>query len=100
MATIEEIKAKRKALKMTFAELSDKSGIPLRTLENFFHGVTKCPRSDTKEAVEKALGLLPEEPEYTEDEKEMFELMAQLTDEEAKEMLNFLQYLVAKRQKK
>lgn len=100
MATIEELKAKRKELKMTFEELSIKSGIPLRTLENIFHGVTKNPRIDTMQAIERALGLLQEEePEYTEDEKELFELIGQLTDEEAQEMWHFLEYLISKRQK-
>jgi transcriptional regulator with XRE-family HTH domain len=100
MATVEELKAKRKELKMTFEELSAKSGIPLRTLENIFHGVTKNPRVDTMYAIEKALSLSEEEPGYTEDEKEMFELIAQLTDEEAKQIWHFLEYLISKRQKK
>lgn len=59
MANVEYLKAKRKELKITFEELSSKSGIPLRTLENIFHGITINPRIDTMQAIERALGLAP-----------------------------------------
>ena len=98
--SIQEVKAYMKAHNITYQELSDRSGIPLNTLKNIFRGKTLHPRTDTWEAILSALGLSNEEPEYTEDEKELFELIGQLTDEEAQEMWHFLEYLISKRQKK
>lgn len=42
---------------MTYKELSQLSGVPLDTLNNFFRGKTKNPRIDTIQAIEKVLGL-------------------------------------------
>lgn len=100
MADIETLKARRKALKMTFDELSLASNIPVRTLENIFHGITRNPRTDTMQAIERALGITPGQevlPAYTEEEKQLFELIQQLTDEEAKELSNFVDYILSKR---
>ena len=43
--------------RMTYKELSELSGVPIDTLNNFFRGKTKNPRIDTIQAIEKALGL-------------------------------------------
>lgn len=42
---------------MTYKELSELSGVPIDTLNNFFRGKTKNPRIDTIQAIERALGL-------------------------------------------
>lgn len=98
---IEYLKKLKKDKKMTLQEIADLSGIPKRTVDDIFSGKTKNPRIDTLQAIERALGLSQEkEPEYTEDEKELFDLIMQLTDEEAQEMWSFLEYLISKRQKK
>lgn len=81
MTQIEVLKKRRKELKMTFEELSKASGIPLRTLENIFHGVTKNPRIDTLQAIEKALGIEKAPPEETEGANEWMQLYYVLTDE-------------------
>lgn len=89
MVEIEVFKAKKKELKITFEDLSIKSGIPLRTLENIFHGVTKHPRIDTMQAIERALGLENEKSPpsgLTEGELEWMKLYHTLTDEK-KELL-------------
>lgn len=57
MVDIEMLKAAKKKCKMTFDELSERSGIPLSTIYDIFRGVTTSPRVDTMEALEKALGL-------------------------------------------
>ena len=100
MIDLELWNTKRKQLGISLVKLAEMTDISISTIKDIFRGATTDPRIETVQRIEKALGLSNEEPEYTEDEKEMFERMAQLTDEEAKEMLNFLQYLVAKRQKK
>ena len=54
---IVEIKKILKERKITYKELSEKSGISLKTLEAIFAGYVKHPRIDTMEAIESALGL-------------------------------------------
>ena len=50
-------KALKKEQKLTFDALSEKSKIPKRTLEDIFSGRTPNPRTDTVEAIERALGI-------------------------------------------
>lgn len=60
MDTIEIVAKVKKELEkqhMTYKELSEKSEVPLDTLNNFFRGKTKNPRIDTIQAIEHALGL-------------------------------------------
>ena len=59
---VEKLKEERKRKKLTFKELSLRSGIPLRTLEDVFSGRTPNPRIDTMQAIEKALGLADGSP--------------------------------------
>ena len=101
MANIEELKARRKELRITFEDLSIKSGIPLRTLENIFHGVTKHPRIDTMQAIERALGIgeIEQTQELSSEEKEFASLVSQLTEEDRKELARFADYLICKRNK-
>ena len=60
--TIFEIKKYMKDKKITYQELTDRSGIPLNTLKNIFSGSTKNPRIDTMQAIEHALGLDKKKP--------------------------------------
>jgi transcriptional regulator with XRE-family HTH domain len=98
--SIQEVKAYMKAHNITYQELCDRSGIPLNTLKNIFRGKTLHPRTDTWDAILNALGLSNEEPEYTDDEKKLFDLIMQLTDEEVAELSVFVDYILSKRQKK
>ena len=59
---IPEIKRIMKERGITQIELSKKSNIPLQTIRKIFAGITGSPRVDTMQAIEKALGLLPEAP--------------------------------------
>lgn len=54
---IEQLKRVKKEKKITYEQLSEKSGVPLSTIYDLFRGVTVAPRIDTVEAIEKALGL-------------------------------------------
>lgn len=49
---------KKKSLHLTFDELSNRSNIPKRTLEDIFSGRTQNPRIDTLKAIERALAVL------------------------------------------
>jgi hypothetical protein len=64
-----------------------------------FKGEGKNTGVETVQRIERALGIEEEKnaPEYTEEEKQLFELIQQLTDEEAKELSNFVDYILSKR---
>lgn len=57
MRSLEFYKAKKKELHLTNDKVSEISGLPKRTVEDFFAGVSKDPRASTLEAIERALGL-------------------------------------------
>lgn len=104
----QRLKKLRKQKKLTQTELAN--------LLNISHGAIAMWETDKRQpdndtlvrlanffgvSVDYLLGVSnTEELEYTEDEKELFDLIMQLTDEEAQEMWNFLEYLISKRQKK
>ena len=54
---IERLKKAKKENRMTLQEISDKSGIPKRTVDQIFSGKTTNPRVDTMQAIERALGI-------------------------------------------
>lgn len=66
--TVSVIREELKKRKMTYKELSDLSGVPLDTLNNFFRGKTRNPRIDTMQAIERALGIRPK-LEWTEEDR-------------------------------
>lgn len=62
MKNLEFYKTRKKELKLTNKKISNISGIPLRTVEDFFRGAYQNPRIDTVEAIERALGLNVQSP--------------------------------------
>ncbi len=54
---IQRLKERKKELHLSYDELAKKSGIPKTTLTNIFLGRTPNPRTDTVEAIERALGI-------------------------------------------
>ncbi len=54
---IQEIKKYMKRHKITYAKLSEMTGLSISTITKIFGGFAKYPRIDTIEAIERALGL-------------------------------------------
>lgn len=54
---LEKMKKRKKELGMTNQELSERSGVPLGTVNKIFSGATKSPQYDTIVALETALGM-------------------------------------------
>lgn len=54
---IQRLKERKNELHLSYDELAEKSGIPKTTLTNIFLGRTHNPRTDTVEAIERALGI-------------------------------------------
>ena len=57
MHSLEFYKAKKKELHLTNDKVSEISGLPKRTVEDFFAGISKDPRASPLEAIERALGI-------------------------------------------
>ena len=92
------IKTVMRERKMTQKDLSDMTGVPLQTIKYIFTGRTLYPRIDTVEAIEKALGLdKSEDIAISAEDRELIELIKQLSDEETKELSNFVDFIIAKR---
>ncbi len=53
--TIEEMQKKRKELGYTYETLSERSGVPLSTVQKVLSGITKNPRYETVQAMEQVL---------------------------------------------
>lgn len=56
-SNIEKLKNRKKELGWTSRMLSEKSGIPVGTLNKIFNGTTRYPRDKTMDALVKAMGL-------------------------------------------
>lgn len=54
---LEKIAEYKKKLGMTTEELSEKSGVPLGTLNKILSGATKDPKLETLKAIAHVLGL-------------------------------------------
>ena len=57
MMDLEKMKKRKKELGMTNQELSERSGVPLGTVNKIFSGATKSPQYDTILALETVLGM-------------------------------------------
>lgn len=55
--TVEEMKKKKTELGFSCEQISDRSGVPLGTVQKIFSGITKRPRYDTICQLEKAFPI-------------------------------------------
>lgn len=91
------MKSRKKQLKITLDELSEKSGIPKRTIEDIFRGATKNPRIDTIQAIERALGLEENatrkspQDELSEGEKMLLDLFNRVPEDKQELVLQMIQ---------
>ena len=91
------LKNRKKELKMTLDELSEKSGIAKRTIEDIFRGATKNPRIDTLQAIERALGITTDETqkspqdELSEGEKMLLDLFNRVPEDQQELVLQMIQ---------
>ena len=57
MMNLEKMKQRKKDLHLTNQELSERSGVPLGTINKIFSGATKSPKYTTLLALETVLGM-------------------------------------------
>lgn len=94
---VSEIKRYMKENKITYAELSEKSGVPIQTLSKIFAGITPTPRIDTMQAIEKALGLNQEPREKLKQiPVAMYDGLDGLTDEQVQDVLKYIEFIKSK----
>ena len=96
---IELWKTRKKELNLTFDELAELSGVSRRQLLYLFNGNAKNTGVETVHRIEHALGIdtLPAEQNLSVEEKELFDIITQLTAEELDELSNFIDYIISKR---
>ena len=107
---VEYWKTLKKEQKLTFDALSEKSKIPKRTLEDIFSGRTPNPRTDTVEAIERALGIneksSPAEQESLKIPEALkpyqvafYEGLDGLSEESMKDILKYIEFVKEKENK-
>ena len=96
---LEILKKKKKELGLSYDDLASLTGYSRSTITNIFCGYIEYPREETKDALYRALGITQEEPTptLTDEEKELFNLITQLTDEEVEELSKFVDFIISKR---
>lgn len=101
MVNLDLWKERKKQLKLSLMDISNLTEISISTLKDIFRGATTDPRIETVQRIERALGLEEREnrppSNMTESEKELFDLITQMNEEEIDELSNFIDYLLSKR---
>ena len=99
MVNLDLWKQRKKELNLSLMDISKETEISISTLKDIFRGATSDPRIETVQRIERALGLdIQEElPTLSEDEKNLYNLIMQLTEEEIDELSNFVDYIISKR---
>jgi transcriptional regulator with XRE-family HTH domain len=91
-------KAKKKELNLSLQDIAQQTEVSISTIKDIFRGATTDPRIETVQRIETVLGLNEKTPpvrELTDDEKELFELITQLTENEIDELSNFVDFLLS-----
>ena len=89
----------KKERKLTISDISKLADLPKGSVQNIFCGYVPNPRANTIKAIEKALGILPEEIDnLSTDKKEILELMDKLSKEDITKLKAFGQFLIAIKQ--
>jgi transcriptional regulator with XRE-family HTH domain len=94
---IELWKRIKKERKLTLKDISDLSNIPKRTVDDIFSGKTTNPRSDTVDAIEKALGISNEQDyNLSPKGKELVNLLMGLDDKQLEDALSVIKIIAKK----
>ncbi len=97
---LEKIAEYKKKLNLTTEELSERSGIPVGTLNKILSGATKDPKLETLKAVSRVLGLSLND--FDDGISDRYTVAAhfdgnEYTDDELAEIRQFAEFVKAKR---
>ena len=99
---LEKIAIYKKKLNLTTEELSEKSGVPVGTLNKILSGATKDPKLETLKAIARVLGLTLNDFDDTVQQTTLaahFE-GEDFTEDETKEILQFAEFVKNRRSPK
>ena len=95
---IELWKQRKKELKLTFEDISQTTGVSIRTLKGLFSGERTNTTTYTAQAIENALGIGKDiEVDISAEEQAFIETFRQLTEDEKKEFYSIANFILAKR---
>lgn len=95
---LEKISEYKKKLGMTTEELSEKSGVPVGTLNKILSGATKDPKLETLKSIAKVLGLsLNDFDDNTPNTLAAHLKNSEYTEEELEEIRQFAAFVKNKR---
>lgn len=102
---IDYIKTKKKELNMTTEELSERSGVPVGTLNKILAGQTSDPKFETVKAICKALDISLAALDDYKTQQEVHTIAAHhdgedWTEEELDEIETFKKFVLSKRDEK
>lgn len=92
---LEKISEYKKKLNLTTEELSERSGVPIGTLNKILSGATKDPKLETLKAIAKVLGLsLNDFDDYNEPQTIAAHFDGdEFTEEELEEIKQFAEFV-------
>ena len=93
---IELWKARKKELKLTFEDLSNKTELSVRTLKSLFTGERANATTFTVQAIEKALGITNKQRDVSPKTKEIVDLLMQLDDSQLNDALSVIKIIAKK----
>ena len=98
---LEKIAEYKKKLNLTTEELSERSGVPVGTLNKILSGATKDPKLETLKAIARVLGLtlndFDDEPQPASSTLAAHFTGDEYTEEELEEIYGFAEYVRSKR---
>ena len=88
----------KKEKKLTIADIAKNANLPKGTVQNIFCGYIPNPRTDTVEAIEKALGIKDEQSTsgLSLKKKEIVDLLMQLDDDKLEDALSVIRIIAKK----
>lgn len=101
----------KKEKKLTIEQIAKAANLPKGSVQNIFCGYVPNPRSDTVEAIERALGINEKSPPAEQEgvkipdalkpyQLAFFEGIEGLSDEGMKDILKYVEFVKAKEKKK
>ena len=93
---LEKWKQVKKEKHLSYDDLAAMTGYSRSTITNIFCGYIEYPRFETIQAIEHALGIDKPQP-LSSEQQELFSLIQSLSDDEAKQLNDYLSFLLSKR---
>ena len=91
---IEELQKAKEKKRLTLKQISELSGVPLRTVEDIFRGATQTPHISTLNAIRDALGIVATGVVLTDIEERLLVAFNQLPEVSQNAVIDMIEGLV------